>query len=310
MADLEQQETVFKNFFTQKIEPLLTETNKKRKNLQNKFWFYFGIVFFLNCANILIVLFEHIIYDKPLSYEQLWLVVLISVLFLSLYARRITRSKFADILSEFIQYFGNWHVCCSVVETEKNDTPFFPPHGKIKYPLSLVQHAEFPIKVQCVDFLKPVLNHKIIKKSGGGIWLTFNFSQQPEGCLCLFEKGGFYKQKNYTGLERVSLNIPAANYFLTFCDSRALKDYVANTILYENLLDLKEIFGASKTYVYYQNGEMNIFFQNGHLSYKGCGVWHSCGNVKTFERLYKQFESVLIVKDKFQSLMDLAASND
>ena len=110
MADLEQQENAFKDFFAQKIEPLLAEINKKRKNLQNKFWFYFGIVFFINCANILIILFSHILYGKSLSCTQLWLVVLVSFLLLFLYVRRINRSKFPDILAEFIQYFGDWKV--------------------------------------------------------------------------------------------------------------------------------------------------------------------------------------------------------
>lgn len=310
MADLEQQENAFKDFFAQKIEPLLAEINKKRKNLQNKFWFYFGIVFFINCANILIILFSHILYGKSLSCEQLWLVALVSFLLLFLYVRRINRSKFPDILAEFIQYFGDWKVNYSTLVQNKNETPFLPPHNKIRYSISLLQQADLPIKIKCVDFLNPVLNNKIMKKKCRGVWLTLNFTQKPDGSLYLFEKGGFYKQKKYVGMEKVSSNIPASNYFLTFCDSRILKDYVINTILYENLLDLKEILNASKTYVYYKNGEMNIFFQNGRLSCRECGVWHSCGNAKSFRHLYKQFESILIMREKFQTLMDLAVSYD
>lgn len=308
--NIEQQENAFNEFFVQKIEPLLTEANKKRRNLQNKFWFYFGMVFFINCVNILIVLFGHILYGKPLSCEQLWIIALVSGLLLLLYIRRINRSKFPDTLAEFIQYFGDWKISHSALETKNMDMPFFPPHSKIKYPLSLLQQADLPIKIKCVDFLNPVLNNKIMKKSCDGVWLTLNFTQKPDGSLYLFEKGGFYKQKKYAGMDKVSSNVPASNYFLTFCNSRILKDNIVNTILYENLLDLKEVFKASKTYVYYKNGEMNIFFQNGRLSYKKCGVWHSCGNAKSFRHLYKQFESILIVRDKFQTLMDLAASYD
>ena len=58
VENIEQQDDL-PDFLKQNITPLLENENKYRQKIKSKIWLYFGILFFVNSANVLIVLFHH-----------------------------------------------------------------------------------------------------------------------------------------------------------------------------------------------------------------------------------------------------------
>ena len=134
--------------------------------------------------------------------------------------------------------------------------------------------------------------------------LSYSFKQNLRGTLLMFEKGGVAKQKKYEGLEKISLNIPASNYFQIFTDSSKIKNYILVSALFESILDLKEIFKAVKVNLRIKDNQLIIFLQNGKLSYQQSSAWHSVASEKDFEKTSRHF---IEVDEKLKSQIDSKA---
>lgn len=302
MTEENNQQEELQNFLKQNISPLLQEENKRRQTFRSKFWLYFGILLFANCANILIVLFNHLINGKPFSWEQLTILVLMSAAVLYFLARR-AKSKHLFILDEFIKFYGNWQNCHN--ETANIKADFLPEYDET------VQHFDITgsngnLELQNLVFLKNSGKNKK-RRTGGGLLISYTLQHTLNGMVMMFEKGGFFKQKKYMDLDKYQSSIPAANYFYTFSDNNAAKNYVICAALFENVLNLRDEFKASKVYLKISQNQLYIFLQNGHFFYEpNDSMWKSAGTEKQFEQTHQQIEKLFNMLGVAEALTEAA----
>lgn len=307
MTNDNSQNNPFDDFFQQNLKPLLEEEGRNRDAFRSRFWLYFGVLCFVNSVNILVVLFRHLISGHIISYEQLLLLVAFSVLFLWWYARRAKTIPQTDMLREYIKYYDNLQLQEENVFAEKDI--LFPVKEDLVEQLKISGNfLQFSFELKKIALLKNKTKQNEIVKNSGGIMLSYSFKQNLRGTLLMFEKGGVVKQKKYEGLEKISLNIPASNYFQIFTDSSKIKNYILVSALFESILDLKEIFKAAKVNLRIKDNQLIIFLQNGKLSYQQSSAWHSVASEKDFENLNLQMEKAETLGEIVGNLYDLAES--
>lgn len=307
MTNDNSQNNSFGDFFQQNLKPLLEEEGRNRDAFRSRFWLYFGVLCFVNSVNILVVLFRHLMSGHIISYEQLLLLVAVSVLFLWRYAGRAKTIPQTDMLREYIKYYDNLQLQEENVFTEKDI--LFPVKGNLVEQLKISGNfLQFAFELKKTALLKNNTKQNEIVKNSGGIMLSYSFKQNLRGTLLMFEKGGVVKQKKYEGLEKISLNIPASNYFQIFTDSSKIKNYILVSALFESILDLKEIFKAAKVNLRIKDNQLIIFLQNGKLSYQQSSAWHSVASEKDFENLNLQMEKAETLGEIVGNLYDLAES--
>lgn len=304
VENIEQQDDL-PDFLKQNITPLLENENKYRQKIKSKIWLYFGILFFVNSANVLIVLFHHLVNGKSLSWEQLCLTAAASILFLFFYTKRLVKEHSFHILDEFFKYYGDWQTQYEQPVVLSGD--FLPPHNETLQSFAVADENK-KFVLQSITLYS--VDDKKKSKAGAGILLSCRLSQSIKGKLNLFEKGGFFKQKKYNDLERTACSVPISNYFLTFTESNSVKNYVVCAALFENLLDLREAFHASKLYFQLDGSKLDIFLQNGALAYHESSVWHSAGTEKQFEQVDKQLEKAFNIICILETLAEMAAAHD
>ena len=307
MTNDNSQNNSFGDFFQQNLKPLLEEEGRNRDAFRSRFWLYFGVLCFVNSVNILVVLFRHLMSGHIISYEQLLLLVAVSVLFLWWYAGRAKTIPQTDMLREYIKYYDNLQLQEENVFTEKDI--LFPVKENLVEQLKISGNfLQFAFELKKTALLKNNTKQNEIVKNSGGIMLSYSFKQNLRGTLLMFEKGGVAKQKKYEGLEKISLNIPASNYFQIFTDSSKIKNYILVSALFESILDLKEIFKAVKVNLRIKDNQLIIFLQNGKLSYQQSSAWHSVASEKDFENLNLQMEKAKTLGEIVNNLYDLAES--
>ena len=79
-----------------------------------------------------------------------------------------------------------------------------------------------------------------------------------------------------------------------------------NAALFENLLNLRDEFHASKIYMQLTNSQISIFMQNGHLNYQERSVWHSAGTTEQFEKTNLQIEKTFTILGVIETLVETA----
>lgn len=308
MTDDTNQSNPFADFFQQNLKPLLDEDGKRRDAFRSRFWLYFGVLCFVNSVNILVVLFRHLMSGHVISYEQLLLIVIVSALFLWWYAGRAKKIPQNSVLAEYFKYYDNLHLQKEAKISGKKDI-LFPVAEDLLEQLKISGNfSQFTFELKQTSVLKKNAKQNETLKNSGSIWLSYTFSQNLHGTLLMFEKGGLSKQKKYEGLEKISLNIPASNYFQIFTDSQKIKDYVLVSALFESILDLKEIFKAAKVNLRIKDNQLDVFLQNGKLSYQETSAWHSIASEKDFENLNSQMEKADMLGEVVANLYDLAES--
>lgn len=305
MTENMEQQNELQNFLKQNITPLLKEENKYRQKIIGKIWLYFGILFFVNSANVLIVLFHHLVNDRPLSWEQLIFIAVVSALFLIFYTKHVTKKHDFHILRDFFKYYGEWHT--EYERTAVLNGDFLPPHDEVLQNFTVTDENE---KIKLQDIVLYSGTDKKKSKAGAGLLLSGYLTQPISGKLNLFEKGGFFKQKKYNDLEKTPSSVPASNYFLTFAENSSVKNYVVCAALFENLLDLRDTFHASKIYFQLDGNKLDIFLQNGALAYHESSIWHSAGEEKQFEQVDKQLEKIFNIIDILETLTEMAVGHD
>ncbi|MDO4162069.1 MAG: DUF3137 domain-containing protein [Pseudomonadota bacterium] len=300
----EEQINPLQEFIRKEVLPLIEEEDRYRQKFKNRFWFYSGLLLFINCINTLIVLFQYLIYNRPVSGSQLFLIALVSVFILLWYAQKAQKKKLPDVLAKFIRFYGNWTVSYSKEVTTFSDELI--PHSGRKIEKTAIRGDDnTSLVMKQFVFLKRLYKN-MFTKNGGGIWLDIKLAQKAPGKLILFEKGGFYKKKKYEGLELVSSNIGISNHFYSFTDSRQLSEYVVRVVLFENILDLKEVFKASKIYVRIENDRLNVFLQNGRFLYNNSSLWHFSGGEKKLMLLHEQIEKIFTAVKVIETLIETA----
>lgn len=306
MSQVNETEDAFQDFLHKNILPLLESEDRYRQSFKNRFWLYAGILLFFNCSNVLIVLFRHLIYSRAFSWEQLFLTAVISAFILFCYVRFAKRKVFPDVFAAFIKYYGNWSLRRSA-EPQANVNDIIMPVSPLKIEkISVSGDSNCPLKLKKLSFVKKVFNDKLQSTVGEGILLSYNLPQDMDGSLILLEKGGFAKTKQISGLDKVSSAIPASNYFQTFADSEVIKNYLVISALYENLLDLKEIFKASKVYLRLQDDKLDIFLQNGRFLYRDGSLWIASTGEEGLKQQNQQIEKVFLFISVMEDLIEVA----
>lgn len=301
--DAEDLHEELKGFLKQNVLPALQEEDKYRKAFRAKVWLYFGILFFANSANVLIVLFNHLINGKSLSWEQLLLVMFCSVFALRYYIKKSIKNHSFPIFDEFVKFYNGWtNLPKEYVEINKD---ILPPHEKTLQSFCLTDTLQNNYELAALEFFKTCFRKKL-RQTGTGILLNYTLSQKFNGQVFLFEKGGFFKQKTYNDLSKISSKVPASNYFYIFTDSEAAKNHIITAALFENLLNLRNEFHASKIYMQLTNSQISIFMQNGHLNYQERSVWHSAGTTEQFEKTNLQIEKTFTILGVIETLVETA----
>lgn len=306
MSQTNETEDAFEKFLQKNILPLLESEDKYRQSFKNHFWLYAGVLLFFNCSNVLIVLFRHLIYNRPFSWEQLFLTAAISAFILFCYVKFAGRKVFPDVFAEFVKYYGNWSLRRST-DLKTNVHDIILPSSPLQIEkINISGDSNCPLKLKKLAFVKKLLNNKLKITVGEGIFLTYNLPQSLGGTLLLLEKGGFAKIKQISGLDKVSSAIPASNYFQTFADSEVIKNYLVISALYENLLDLKEVFKASKIYLRLENDKLDVFLQSGHFLYHNGGLWTSSTGEDGLKKQNQQIEKVFLFISVMEDLIEVA----
>ncbi len=299
------QTNLFDDFFQQNLKPLLDEDRKRRDAFRSRFWLYFGVLCFVNSVNILVVLFRHLMSGHVVSYEQLLLIVAVSALFLLWYAGRAKKIPQNNMLAEYFKYYDNLHLQKEEKIFGQKDV-LFPVEDDLLEQLKISgKFSQFIFELKQTLVLKKNSKQNETLKNSGGIWLSYTFNRSLQGTLLMFEKGGLAKQKKYEGLEKISLNIPASNYFQIFTDSSKIKNYILVSALFESILDLKEIFKAVKVNLRIKDNQLDVFLQNGKLGYQETSAWHSIADKKDFENLNSQMEKADMLGEVVGNLYDL-----
>lgn len=302
MIEENNQQENLQNFLKQNITPLLCEENKHRRTFQSKFWLYFGILLFVNCANILVVLFNHLINGKSFSWEQLILLVFLSVAVLYFYVRS-AKCKHLYILDEFVKFYGDWHNNNN--QTAVVNADFMPEHSEASQQFDITGNGG-NLELQNLSLWdKNAKNKK--RKISSGLLISYKLPRNLNGMVVMFEKGGFFKQKKYKNLDKYQSSVPASNYFYTFSDSDAAKNYVICAALFENLLNLRDEFKADKVYLEISQNRLHVFLQNGHFCYEpNYSMWKSAGTEKQLEQTHKQIEKMFNLIGVIESLTEAA----
>ncbi len=291
--DAEDLHEELKGFLKQNVLPALQDEDRYRRAFRAKVWLYFGVLFFANSANVLIVLFNHLINGKSLSWEQLLLVMLCSVLALRYYIKKSIQNHSFPIFDEFVKFYNGWtNLPREYVEISQD---ILPPHEKALRVFCLTDTLQNNYELADLEFFKTCFRKKL-RQTGKGILLNYT----------LFEKGGFFKQKTYNDLSKISSKVPASNYFYIFTGSEAAKNHIIAAALFENLLNLRDEFHASKIYMQLTNSQVSIFMQNGHLNYQESSVWHSAGTTAQFEKSNLQIEKTFATLGVIETLVETA----
>ena len=294
----------FNAYFTETIEPLVNEANYIKQKYHSRFWGYFWTVFFIMTANLLWALFNNLMYDKPLNYEQLILVNLIAVtiIFLPIYFyKRIPKN---DIFDTFIQFYGHWeHLKDS--EVALVHSPIIPAHDTVRAEHN-VRGEYNGVQMEMRDTFYGRGNAKKQKIISGGVILFLRFKQPFEGRILMFDKSGFYRKNKFASMEYYNdkLNIPAANYFNIFTDNIKFAHNFLLSLFFEQILDMKDTFAAKHMYVEITDNIVRIYFEGSRMYLDNYKFWSKPVDKKKFAQLNDTFEKSLALVDLINVLAE------
>ena len=76
--------------------------------------------------------------------------------------------------------------------------------------------------------------------------------------------------------------------------------------MYENLLDLKEVFKASKIYLRLENDKLDVFLQSGRFLYHNGSLWASSTGEDGLKKQNQQIEKVFLFISVMEDLIEVA----
>lgn len=302
------QEDPFDAFYADKMEQIVVDDAQNKDKYHHKFWMYLLSLLFINSANILIVLFGNLMSGRAVSFEQLFLVFVLSLALIYMPVWKYRRSEKTNIVELFLSYYGDWKYNNKTVITEEK-LPIVPPHESAEISQEISgksNETEIVIKSVCYK-KKSVLNKLTMQRvCGRGLRLTYKLSEPQNITLLMFDKDGFYRKKKYENLEPVNnINVPAANYFYIFIDDANVANSFVRATLFERLLDLKEIFSASQVYFYLKGDIIEIFLNNCSLYQDDYRFWGRCANKEKLQLLHRQFDEILVFASAIQEIIEV-----
>ena len=292
----ETEKDLFEDYFEQKIVPLVEEDNLIKERYRNPFWGYVWSIIFLCSVNVLIALFNSLMNNHPISYEQLILFTMLALSFIFLPIRHYYREARDDIFDVFLQYYGDWkHKATG--EVQLVHSPIIPAHDSVGA-LHNITNDVSDVKIEIRDTFykkKSVLfgrKFEHIVSSGIIVYLTFPI--KFDGILLMFDKTGFYRKKKYSGLEEAKpcIDIPAANYFSSFTDNVDFAQKIMMSLFFETILDMKEAFAAKNMYLQIQDNYIRIYFEGSVLYFDSYKFWSNKIDKKKFLQMNLEFEKI------------------
>ena len=295
----------YEAYYNSVIVPMVEEDNKLKEHYRSLFWGYFWSILFLMTANGLVVLFNVLMHDRPISYEQLLLVnvVAIVVMFVPIYRyRKIPKN---DILDAFIQFYGGWkHLKNAHVRLVHS--PIIPPHESVCASHNVVGRCnKTQTEVRDTDYYNRGMLGKFSyrRKVSSGVILYMEYEQDFAGTILLFDRRGFYHKKKFGDLLSVGdkLQIPAANYFHIFTDNIDFTESMLPSLFFERILDMKEVFGAKHIYLEISGNYIRVYFEGARLYFDNYHFWSRKIDKNKFVQLHQKFEQIFL----FSALVDV-----
>lgn len=295
----------FEEYYNSVIVPMVEEDNKLKEKYHSQFWGYFWSIVFLMGANLLWVLFNALMHQRPISYEQLFIVNVIAFLFMLVPIYRYRRTPKKDIFDTFIQYYGGW-------EHSKNTavklvhSPIIPYHETVSASHNVAGNSgDVKLEIRDTIYQKSGMLGKMSyqRTVSSGVILFMTFAQKFRGKILLFDRNGFYRKKKFADLEYMNnkLDIPAANYFYIFADSQDFAEDMLPSLFFERVLDLKEAFGAKHLYVEICGNYIRMYFEGAQLYFDNYKFWSRKTDKRKFLQLNNAFEQVFV----FISLLEV-----
>ena len=297
LSDETTQIKLWEEYFEQNIVPLVEADNKIKDKYRSRFWCYLWTIMFLMSSNALIVLYNVIMHDKPISYQQLAIVNLVAFSLLILPIYSYYRQPRVDIFAEFIKFFGNWKLAHNS-EVKLVHSPIIPKHDYVSSSHN-VDGEIADVKLQLRDTFyekKHILGSKNWRYTvSDGVILYIEFPQKFKDKILIFDRSGFYRKGRFPDLENQNGNIeiPAANYFNIFSNAQKYTESFISPTFLERLLDMSDDFEAKHTYVEINENYMRIYFEGSSLYFENYKFWSNKIDKNKFLQLHNRFESVM-----------------
>lgn len=283
----------FDLFFRKKIEPLIDTQNKQKDKYRGRFWCFFWTMIFLLAVNTLIVLYMVILHHRPLSVVQLLLIVAAATCIVLFPLYTYKKIKKIDIFRVFLGFFGAWKYNENIQNVSAEILPSKKTIGVV-HNISQ-QYLGVDLSIGNLVEKKHRIKHDVCTHpSMIGTFLSFTFSNKLDDKILMFEQHGLYSKSKYPSMVSIGqyINFPAANYFNIFAAQAGSHEDLLCARFFEDVLDLKEIFGAKKIYVLIDGKKMHIFLSGSQFYFNHNRIWSKKINKDRFDVAYRQVEQV------------------
>ena len=299
----EKEKSPFEQYFEENIIPLVEEENRLKSKYKSSFWTTLWIVLFLNSANMLIVLYGALQKGNKISFEQMFLVALVSLLVVYLPIKKYKKISHTNIFAEFLKFYPNFTYSDDkkYVQNSGSDvipsSPFYLLANSCKAVIGGVNVAIRDIRTGSKNNFKVPTNY--------GTFFRLEFETSPNTEIELSDKSGLFGNSKHAYLSRIKRDsIPASKYFDIYADSEEKAKNVLGASFFENLLDLKEIFGAKKIKLHIKGNKLDIFCEKSYLYFETLSFFGQKTDKNKFLNLHKQFEQLTIFANTMQSFME------
>lgn len=282
---------LFEQYFVQKMAPLIDKSNALKDRYRSRFWGTLWTVMFLVGINTLFVLFNTLIYQRPLNLEQLLLVAIGAVLIIFWPLWLYKKQHFPDVFSAFLQFYGDWrHIEKAEKNIVVNSMPILPPHNteQIMHQIS-GQYLNTNVNLSEVQYWQK--SHKVTD----GLYIELLFPQKITDEILLFAKNGFYRKSKYAGMNLLNeqIYIPAAAYFNIFSSQTQAPKKLLCSPFFEKILDMRDIFKARKMYMAMQKNKIIIYLEESKIYFTQNGIWQRKIDDSKFKSLHRKITEVL-----------------
>ena len=290
-------EALFEKYFDETIMPAVEDENRIKDTYRSRFWGYLWSACFLLGANTLIIFFRYLMYHYPVSYEQIFLVVLLAICVVVFPIYQYYKLPKRDLFDIFLNYYGNWkHL--ENTEVKLVHSPVVPPHEAVSASHSIAgNYDDLQIEVRDTVYQSTVhfRKWKFKRVVSAGVMIYVKFNKKFKNKIYLFDKTGFYRKNKYSDLINVTKNIlvPAANYFHIFTQDEDYAKDMLPSEFFERILDLKEIFKAKHLYIQMEEDYMRIYLEGAQLYFDNYSLWSKTANREKFVALNREMEQIL-----------------
>jgi hypothetical protein len=284
----------FKGYYINNIAPLLGELKNVKSKYKQKFWVFFWSALAINCVNVLFLLFNVLIRGKNLVITDITTLLFFSVVFVLVPFYMYNKENKPDYINMFFNFFGNF-------QTDNNkglsvDSIFIPVGDKLiteeQVEGKLSSYHLNVVNVQSKVKLPKVNIERVISK---GIYISMVMPIKMEHTI-FWDKNAYNKNCNVKNLSEIqNINIPIANYFHIFSDNSDGTNNLLNVSFFEALLDIKDVFYASKINVETENETISIYLEDAKFPlFVKDSLMKPCLQEKDFQKACEIVEKIVV----------------